>query len=129
VQACLRLHEDLHTLNPHLIVTGVTRTRDAAADSSYLSRKLEASGTTPATCRQTRLAHLVTSLDPKLAAAALGMNGGGLVRYLDDNIARTASTRERDARDPTRAQQVAPCTPWLEPCGLEKQDAAPTYSC
>jgi hypothetical protein len=75
-------------LNPHLIVTGVTRTRDAAADSSYLSRKLEASGTTPATCRQTRLAHLVTSLDPKLAAAALGMNGGGLVRYLDDNIAQ-----------------------------------------
>ncbi len=88
VQACLHLHEDLHTLNPHLIVTGVTRTRDAAADSSYLSRKLEASGTTPATCRQTRLAHLVTSLDPKLAAAALGMNGGGLVRYLDDNIAQ-----------------------------------------
>lgn len=87
VQACSRLREDLHTLNPHLIVTATSRTRDAAAHSSYLTRTLEACGTTPATCRQTRLADLVAGLDPKLAAAALGMKGAGLVRYLDDNIA------------------------------------------
>jgi len=87
LDACLRHRDDLGTLNRHVIVTGATRTRDTAADSSYLTRKLALSGTMPAACRQTRLADLVTSLDPKLAASALGMNGGGLVRYLDDNIA------------------------------------------
>jgi hypothetical protein len=88
LHACLRHRDDLHTLNPHVIVTGVTRTRDTAAHKSYLTRKLGPSGTTPAACRQTRLADLVTRLDPKLTAAALGMNDGGLVRYLDDNIAQ-----------------------------------------
>ncbi|MDQ2873820.1 MAG: hypothetical protein M3Y33_02965 [Actinomycetota bacterium] len=43
-------------------------------------------GTTPSACRQTRIAQLVNDLDPKLTAAALGMQDSGLVRYLADNV-------------------------------------------
>lgn len=84
--ACLTHREALHTLNPHLVVTGVTRTREQAADQTYLARAMTAAGTTLATCRQTRISQLVTDLDPKLTAAALGMHDTGLVRYLADNV-------------------------------------------
>jgi hypothetical protein len=69
-----------------LIVTGVTRTRDTPADGSYLTRMLAPAAATPSICRQTRIAQLVTDLDPKLAATAWGMQDSGLVRYLADNI-------------------------------------------
>jgi len=93
LQDSLRYRDDLHTLNPHVIVTAVTRTRDSAADSSYLSRLLAKANTTPAICRQTRIAQLVIDLDPKLVAVALGMNAGGLVRYCTDNVDQDRLTR------------------------------------
>jgi hypothetical protein len=86
VQACLRYRDQLATLNPHLIVTKATRTGDAPADGSYLTRLLAPAGVTPSACRQTRIAQLVNDLDPKLTAAALGMQDSGLVRYLADNV-------------------------------------------
>jgi hypothetical protein len=95
LDACLRHREALNTLNPHLVVTGATRTRDTPADSSYLSRRLAPAGTTPAACRQTRIAQLVTDLDPKLTATVLGMHDTGLVRYLADNV-------DHDRLQPTR---------------------------
>jgi hypothetical protein len=88
VQACLAHRDQLATLNPHLIVTSATRTGDQPADGSYLTRRLAPTGTTPSACRQTRIAQLVNDLDPKLTAAALGMQDAGLVRYLADNVAR-----------------------------------------
>ena len=86
VQASLAHRDQLATLNPHVIVTNVTRTGHAAADGSYLTRRLAPAGTTPSACRQTRIAQLVNDLDPKLTAAALGMRDSGLVRYLADNV-------------------------------------------
>jgi hypothetical protein len=86
LQACLRHRDAMNTLNPHVLVTRVTCSRITAADSTYLSRALAPAGTKPSICRQTRLTQLVTDLDPKLAASALGMNDGGLVRYLADNV-------------------------------------------
>ena len=86
VQACLRHRDQLATLNPHLIVTKATRTGTAPADGTYLTRLLAPAGVTPSACRQTRIAQLVNDLDPKLTAAALGMQDSGLVRYLADNV-------------------------------------------
>ncbi len=40
------------------------------------------------------LAQLVTDLDPKLTAAALGMHDIGLIRYLAENV-------DRDRLEPT----------------------------
>lgn len=85
-QACLRHRDQLATLNPHAIVTRATRTGDAPADGSYLTRLLIPAGVTPSACRQTRIAQFVNDLDPKLTAAALGMRDSGLVRYLADNV-------------------------------------------
>jgi hypothetical protein len=85
-QASLAHREQLATLNSHVIVTKATRTGDAPADSSYLTRRLAPAGTTPSACRHTRIAQLVNDLDPKLTAAALGMRDSGLVRYLAGNL-------------------------------------------
>ena len=95
-----------------MIVTSTTRTSDSPAHQSYLSRALRPSGATPALCRQTRISQLVTDLDPKLAATALGMQDSGLVRYLADNIDRDRLERTPGiSRQPTRALQTPPCTP------------------
>ena len=88
LRACLRAREAVHTFNPHIVVTRVTASRTTPAHPSILARLLAAAGTTPATCRQTRITELVNDLDPKLTAVALGMNDTGLVRYAADNVAR-----------------------------------------
>lgn len=86
VEACLAHRESTRTLNPHLLVTRVTNSRATAADAGHLARLLRPANTTPTVCRQTRLCELVTDLDPKITAAALGMNDAGLVRYAADNV-------------------------------------------
>jgi ribosomal protein L37E len=112
LEDCLRHRAALRTLNPHMIVTSTTRTGDSPAHQSYLTRALRPAGTTPALCRQTRVSQLVTDLDPKLAAAALGMQDSGLVRYLTGNIDRDRLERTPGiSRQPTRARQAPPCTP------------------
>jgi hypothetical protein len=111
LEDCLHHRDVLHTLNPHVIVTRATRTGDSPADQSYLTRALRPAGTTPSLCRQTRISQLVTDLDPKLAATALGMQGTGLIRYLADNVDRDRLQRTPAAsRHPTRAVQAPPCT-------------------
>ena len=108
---CLRHREALHTLNPHVIVTMATRTGNSPAHQSYLTRILRRAGTTPALCRQTRVSQLVTDLDPKLAATALGMQDSGLVRYLAGNVDNDRLERTPSIGQLTRALQAAPCTP------------------
>lgn len=92
LDACRRERETTGTLNPHLLVSRVTRGRDTPVDSSYVTRVLSRAGTTPSACRQTRVAQLVTDLDVKLTATVLGMNDTGLVRYLADNVDRDRLT-------------------------------------
>jgi site-specific recombinase XerC len=111
LEDCLRHRTDLRTLNPHVIVTRATRTGDSPAHQTYLTRVLRPAGTTPSLCRQTRIAQLVTDLDPKLAATALGMQDSGLVRYLADNVDRDRLERTPRTSHRTRALQVPPCTP------------------
>jgi hypothetical protein len=94
IQACRREREATGSLNPHLIISRTTRSRDTPVHTTYLSRLLAPSGTSPALCRQTRLTQLVTDLDPKLTATVLGMQDTGLVRYLADNV-------DRDRLQPT----------------------------
>lgn len=94
IQACRREREATGSLNPHLIISRTTRSRDTPVHTTYLSRLLAPSGTSPALCRQTRLTQLITDLDPKLTATVLGMQDTGLVRYLADNL-------DRDRLQPT----------------------------
>ncbi|MFJ3880802.1 hypothetical protein ACIPW5_25515 [Streptomyces sp. NPDC090077] len=63
--AALPAHRaDRRTDNPHAIVTKITRSGRASASTAYVS-------------------HL---LDPKLVAAALGMDPEGVMTYLADHV-------------------------------------------
>ena len=47
---------------------------------------LEPWGVPPRTLRSTRLVHLATTMDPKLVAAAFGMDPKGVMIYLADRV-------------------------------------------
>lgn len=81
LQRCLAHRADQRTDNPHMIVTRITRTGRAPASTAYVSHLLDSCGVPPRTLRSTRLADLVNTLDPKLVAAALGMDPEGVMIY------------------------------------------------
>jgi len=116
LQDSLRYRGDLHTLNPHVIVTAVTRTRDSVTHSSYLPRLLAMANTT----------HL-QSVD-KLGSLNLSSTWTKTRRGGTRNERqrpRPILHRQRRPRSPdqnhqiaqprTRPLQVPPCTPSPEP--------------
>nr|WTB29703.1 integrase [Streptomyces sp. NBC_00830] len=89
LQRCVAHRENQHTDNPHVVVTRITMTGRAPASTAYISHVLDPCGIPPRTLRRTRLADLVNVLDPKLVAAALGMEPEGVMIYLADHVDRT----------------------------------------
>lgn len=83
---CLRHRESLGTLNPHLIVTKVTKPRQTPASTAYMSHILDPARTSIKRLRATRILDMIVTLDPKIVAEVLGMNAGGLVAYLADSV-------------------------------------------
>jgi hypothetical protein len=69
-----------------LVVTRGTKAGRQPASSAYLTHLLDPAGVCPRTVRRTRLAALINSTDPKLVAAALGMNTQGAMFYLADHV-------------------------------------------
>jgi len=69
-----------------VIVTKGTKAGRAAASTAYMSHLLDPCGVPPRTLRCTRLAGLVNTTDPKLVAAAFGMNAEGIMIYLADRV-------------------------------------------
>lgn len=96
LQRCLAHRENQHTDNPHMIVTRITKTGPAPASTAYVSHLLDPCGIPPRSLRSTRLTNLVNTLDPKLVAAALGMDPEGVMIYLADHVdaGRLAQGRE-----------------------------------
>ncbi|MGW1761532.1 hypothetical protein [Streptomyces mirabilis] len=86
LQRCLAHRENQRTDNPHVIVTKITKSGRAAASTAYISHILDPCGVPPRTLRCTRLADLVNTLDPKLVAAAFGMDPEATMIYLADRI-------------------------------------------
>lgn len=86
LQLCLQHRDSLRTVNPHVIVTRGTKAHSRPASSAYLSHVLDPAGISPKAARVTRLAELVNSMDPKLVAAAFGLNPGGVLDYLADHV-------------------------------------------
>lgn len=95
LQRCLAHREQLRTDNPHLIVTRGTKALQTPASTAYCSHVLEPAGVAPHRLRITRLADLVNTMDPKLVAAAFGMNAEGVLLYLADQIDPTRLPRTR----------------------------------
>jgi integrase len=86
LQRCLAHRGGQHTANPHVIVTKGTKAGRAPASTAYMSHVLDPCGVPPRMLRCTRLAGLVNTLDPKLVAAAFGMNPEGVMIYLADHV-------------------------------------------
>jgi hypothetical protein len=86
LQRCLTHRKELRTANPHLIVTKVTKTAGMPASPAYLSHVLDPAGVAPKHLRNTRLVDLINDIDPKLVAAAFGMDAESVLPYLADHV-------------------------------------------
>jgi hypothetical protein len=71
---CLAHRQRQRTANPHLIVTKGTKTGRTPASTAYLTHILDHCGFPPCAIRSTRLVDLVNTMDPKLVAAAFGVD-------------------------------------------------------
>jgi integrase len=89
LQCCLAHRDGRRTANLHVIVTKGTKAGRAPASTAYMSHVLDPCGVPPRMLRCTRLADLVNTMDPKLVAAAFGMNPEGVMIYLADHIDET----------------------------------------
>jgi hypothetical protein len=72
--------------NPHLLVSQKSKTTAEPVSASYLKRLLTPAGVTPTLLRVTRLAHLVTTLDPVIVAGAFSVRRGTVPHYLADTV-------------------------------------------
>lgn len=83
---CLDHRAGQNTSNPHVVVTKGTKAGQSPASTAYLSHVLDGCSLSPRMIRSTRLVDLVNTLDPKLVAAALGLDPQAPLIYLADRI-------------------------------------------
>ena len=100
LQRCLARREELGTGNPHVMVTKGTKAGRAPASAAYASHLLDSCGVPPRALRCTRLPNLVNTIDPKLVAAAFGMNAQGVMFYLADHVDQEAELAFRATANP-----------------------------
>jgi site-specific recombinase XerD len=87
LRRCLDHHDrQHHDGNPHLLVNQKSKTTAAPVSVSYLEKLLAPAGVTPTLLRVTRLAHMVTTLDPVIVAQAFGVRRGTVLHYLADAV-------------------------------------------
>ena len=86
--------------NPHVVVTQGTKAGERPASTAYFSHLLDPCGIPPRTVRCTRLAALVNTIDPKLVAAAFGMDTQRVMYYLTDRVDNTRLPDRLNAANP-----------------------------
>ncbi len=86
MERCLAHREDQRTDNPHVMVTRQTKSGRGPAPTAYVSHVLDACGFPSRMIRCTRLLDLVNTMDPKLVAAAFGMDSEATMIYLADHV-------------------------------------------
>jgi integrase len=86
LQRCLAYREQQRTANPYVIITKGTKAGRRPASTAYLSHVLDDCGFPPRMIRSTRLVDLVNTMDPKLVAAAFGMDPQATLIYLADHV-------------------------------------------
>jgi integrase len=99
LQRCLAHRDARRTANPYVIVTKGTKGGRAPASTAYMSHVLDPCGVSPRMLRCTRLADLVNAMDPKLVAAAFGMNPEGVMIYLADRVDQGRLPAPQSRRD------------------------------
>jgi hypothetical protein len=86
LERCLDHRAKWPTANPHVMVTKGTKAGRSPASTAYVSHVLDDCGYPPRMIRSTRLVDLVNTMDPKLVAAAFGMDPQATLIYLADHI-------------------------------------------
>ncbi|MEU2631778.1 hypothetical protein [Kitasatospora sp. NPDC007106] len=86
LQRCLAHREAWSTENPHVMVTKGAKVGRSPASTAYLSHVLDECGYPPRMVRGTRLVDLVNTMDPKLVAAAFGMDPQAALIYPADRV-------------------------------------------
>ncbi|MEW1859897.1 site-specific integrase [Streptomyces sp. NPDC088194] len=86
LERCLDHRAKWPTANPHVMVTKGTKAGRSPASTAYVSHVLDDCGYPPRMIRSTRLIDLVNTMDPKLVAAAFGMDPQATLIYLADHI-------------------------------------------
>ncbi|MET9671011.1 hypothetical protein ABZY19_37720 [Streptomyces sp. NPDC006475] len=89
LQRCLDPRDGWPTENPHVMVTKGTKAGRSPASTAYLSHVLDGCGFPPRMIRSTSLLDLVNTMDPKLVAAAFGMDPQATLIYLSDRVDET----------------------------------------
>lgn len=94
---CTAFHKGYDDTNDHLLVSQKSKTIGGPISIAYLATLLAPAGVSVQALRATRLAHLVTVMDPVLVAAAFGIRRGAALHYLADTVDndRLAETHER----------------------------------
>ncbi|MQA64027.1 MAG: hypothetical protein GEU86_21755 [Actinophytocola sp.] len=67
-------------------MTQKSKTTGEPLSAAYLATLLEPAGISVQALRATRLAHIVTVMDPVLVAAAFGLRRGAALHYLADTV-------------------------------------------
>jgi integrase len=75
-----------HSTGPWLLVNQKSKTIGKQVSLDYLATALAPAQVTVQTLRATRLAQLVTTMDPVLVAAAFGIRRGAALHYLADSV-------------------------------------------
>jgi len=109
-----------------VIVTNATRTGDAPADGSYLTRRLAPAGTTPPACRQTRIAQLVNDLDPSSPLPRSACAKAASSATWPTTSAATASSAPAPADQPGHSRWRLAHVP-ANLCELDKEGAEPNF--
>ncbi|MER6218699.1 hypothetical protein ABT213_32285 [Streptomyces sp. NPDC001674] len=81
LEACLAHRRALHTDNPHVLVTRLTRVTTNSAGAAHIRDSPAQAGLLPRILRSTRLLTLAGELDVKQLTVALGMSYGGTAHY------------------------------------------------
>jgi len=89
LQRCLRHRHRPHNTGPWLLVNQKSKTIGKQVSLDYLAMILAPAEVTVQTLRGTRLAQLVTTMDPVLVAAAFGIRRGATLHYLADSVDAT----------------------------------------
>ncbi|HEY8983721.1 MAG TPA: integrase [Streptomyces sp.] len=99
LERCLAHRESQRTGNPHVMVTRQTKSGLGPASTAYVSHVLDACGFPPRMIRCTRLLDLVNTMDPKLVAAAFGMDPEATMIYLSDRVDETRLSEGETTKD------------------------------
>lgn len=86
LQRCLRRRDRSHSTGPWLLVNQKSKTVGKQVSLDYLAMILAPAQVTVQILRATRLAQLVTTMDPVLVAAVFGIRRGAVLHYLADTV-------------------------------------------